>query len=184
VSVPLWRIHRHVGVGGDQMVARLAGDDAERRVGDAVRETEAERWAELVGEARVIPGACELLTELRDRGIQVVLASSAKEGEVETYVEMLGARDLAEWTTSADVEHTKPAPDLIDAALAKAGSREAVMVGDTTWDAAAAGRAGIPAIGVLTGGFAASELTEAGAVEVYESVMDLRNRIEESALAR
>jgi len=182
ISVPLWRIHRHIGVGGDQMVARVAGDDAERRAGDAVRETESERYGELIGEVGPFPGARQLLAELRDRSVGVVLASSAKQDEVEVYVDMLGARGFARWTTSADVEQTKPAPDLIEVALEQAGTRDALVIGDTTWDAEAASRAGVPAIGVLSGGFGATELSEAGAIEVYESVMELHEQIDESPL--
>ena len=184
MAVPLWRIHRHIGVGGDQMVALAAGDDAEQRVGDAVRATESERWSELGDEVRVLPGAREFVAELSRRGYEVVLASSAKEEEVDSYLDMLGARDVAHWTTSADVEQTKPAPDLIEAALGKAGTRDAVVVGDTTWDVEAASRAGIPAVGVLTGGFGAGELREAGAVEVYESVAQLLERLDESPVAQ
>jgi HAD superfamily hydrolase (TIGR01509 family) len=164
------------------MVVRVAGQDAERRVGDAVRETEGERYAELLGEVRVLPGAREFLADLSRRGVAVVLASSAKQEEVDTYVDMLGAREFAAWTTSADVERTKPAPDLVEAALERAGTRDALVIGDTTWDVVAARRAGIRAIGVLSGGFAEAELSEAGAIEVYESVMDLHGRIDESAL--
>ena len=164
------------------MVVRVAGEDAERRVGDAVRETEGERYAELLGEVRVLPGAREFLADLSRRGVAVVLASSAKQEEVDTYVDMLGAREFAAWTTSADVERTKPAPDLVEAALERAGTRDALVIGDTTWDVVAARRAGIRAIGVLSGGFAEAELSEAGAIEVYESVMDLHGRIDESAL--
>jgi HAD superfamily hydrolase (TIGR01549 family) len=184
VAVPLWRIHRHIGVGGDQMVAMAAGDKAEARVGDAVRATESECWSELSGEVRALPGAREFVAELNRRGCTIVLASSAKEEEVDPYLDMLGARDVAQWTTSADVERTKPAPDLIEAALGKAGTRDAVLVGDTTWDVEAAARAGIPAVGVLTGGFGAAELREAGAVEVYESVEQLLKRLDESRVAR
>ena len=164
------------------MVVRVAGEDAERRVGDAVRETEGERYAELLGEVRLLPGAREFLADLSRRGVAVVLASSAKQEEVDTYVDMLGAREYAAWTTSADVERTKPAPDLVEAALERAGTRDALVIGDTTWDVVAARRAGIRAIGVLSGGFAEAELSEAGAIEVYESVMDLHGRIDESAL--
>jgi len=165
------------------MIARVAGDDAERRVGDAVRDSEAERYAELIDEVRVIRGARELLTELDARRVIPVLASSAKAEEVEVYVDMLDARGVAQWTTAADVDSTKPAPDLIEAALAKAGTRDALVVGDTTWDIEAATRAGVAAIGVLTGGFAAAELSEAGAIEVYESAMELREHFAQSALA-
>jgi HAD superfamily hydrolase (TIGR01509 family) len=164
------------------MVARVAGDDAERRLGDAVRETEGDRYTELLPEVRVLPGAREFLADLSGRGVAVVLASSAKQEEVDVYVDMLGAREFAAWTTSADVDRTKPAPDLVEAALERAGTRDALVIGDTTWDVLAALRAGIRAIGVLSGGFAAAELSEAGAIEVYESVMELHGRIDESVL--
>jgi phosphoglycolate phosphatase-like HAD superfamily hydrolase len=104
-----------------------------------------------------------------------VLASSAKADEVERYLDLLVARDLADdWTTSADVEHTKPEPDLVLAALEKAGGGDAVMIGDSTWDCLAAKRAKIPSIGVLTGGFSREELLEAGAAEVFESIAEMR----------
>ena len=185
VTVALWRIHRHIGMGGDQIVSALAGDLVERRAGDAIREAEGERYAELVDEVRVLDGARELLVALSERGLDVVLASSAKQDEVDRYLEMIEARDVVDaWTTSADVEETKPAPDLVRAAIAKAGSSDAVMVGDPVWDVEAAGRAGIGAIGVLTGGFGEAELRDAGAAEVYESVDELRRQLDRSALSR
>lgn len=171
VTVPAWRIHRHIGMGGDQIVKAIAGDEAEERIGDAVREREGERYGELIGEVEVLPGARELLEALADRDLPVVLASSAKAEEVDAYLDLLGARDLVDaWTTSADVEATKPEPDLVLAALEKAGrGADAVMVGDSIWDCRAAGRAGVPLLGVLTGGFAEAELLEAGARAVYET---------------
>ena len=89
----------------------------------------------------------------------MVLASSAKQDEVEHYLDLLDARELADgWTTSDDVEATKPEPDLVQAAVEKAGGGDAVMVGDSTWDCEAAKRAGIETIAVLTGGFSEQEL--------------------------
>ena len=109
----------------------------------------------------------------------MILSSSAKPDEVGRYVDLLEARDrVTGWTTSADVEKTKPEPDLVEAALEKAGTREAVMVGDSIWDVEAAKRAGIPTVGVVSGGYSPPELTAAGAVEVLESVADLRGRPE------
>jgi HAD superfamily hydrolase (TIGR01549 family) len=184
VEVPLWRIHRHIGMGGDQLVVALAGDDVEEDRGDDIRDTEKERYLELIDEVKLLPGARELITDLSDRGITVVLASSAKEDEVDHYLEMLDARDAIEdWTTSADVEATKPEPDLVKAALEKAGTGDAVMVGDTTWDIKAAKRAEIPTLAVLTGGFGEDELREAGAAEVFESVESLRQKLGETPLA-
>ena len=104
-----------------------------------------------------------------------MLASSAKEHEVDHYLDLLDARSLADaWTTSADVERTKPEPDLVAAAVERAGGGPAVMIGDSTWDCEAAKRAGIQTIGVLTGGFSEQELRAAGAVAVFERLDDLR----------
>ena len=181
--VPLWRIHRHIGMGGDQLVRELAGDDVEERCGDDIRDAESELYEELMPEVRVIEGARELIGELRRRELPIVLASSASSDEVEHYIELLDAADLADWTTSSDVDETKPQPDLVEAALDKAGTRDAVMVGDTVWDVEAARRAGIGTLAVLSGGFGEDELRRAGAVAVYPSVAELREDLD-SALSR
>jgi HAD superfamily hydrolase (TIGR01549 family) len=184
VELPVWRIHRHIGMGGDQLVASLAGDEVEERCGDAIRATEKERYSELIDEVRPLQDSRELIEDLRQRGSTIVLASSAKQEEVDVYLDLLDARDLVDgWTTSADVEQTKPAPDLIEAALEKAGTRDGVMVGDSTWDIEAAGNAGIPTLAVLTGGFSEAELRERGAAAVFESLAELRERLDSTPLA-
>lgn len=182
--VQVWEIHRHIGMGGDQLVAALIGEEAEKADGDAIREVEGEAYGELIGEVQPMQGSVELLRELHEDGATVILASSAKAEEVEHYLDLLEARKLvAGWTSAADVERTKPHPDLVHAALEKAGGGEAaVMVGDSTWDVKAAKAAGIPTLAVLTGGFSAAELREAGASEVVRSVGELRE--DRSALAR
>ena len=178
VILPLWRIHRHIGMGGDQLVAALAGDQVERREGDAIRKAEAETYMAMIDEVEPLDGARELIVDLKNHANKVVLASSAKEHEVEHYLDLLDARDLADdWTTSADVEATKPEPDLIHAAMNKAGADSALMVGDSTWDCEAAARAGVASIAVLTGGFSKRELHQAGAAAVFETLDDLRSRL-------
>ncbi len=174
--VQMWRAHRHIGMGGDQIVAALAGEEAERRQGDSIRAAEGEAYAELMGEVEPMEGARELIAELREDGVAVVLASSAKEDEVDHYLDLLDARELVDaWTSSADVEATKPAPDLVQTALAKAPAEgPRLLVGDSVWDVKAAGAAGVPTLAVLTGGFAAAELSEAGAAGVAESIAELR----------
>jgi HAD superfamily hydrolase (TIGR01549 family) len=174
--VQLWEIHRHIGMGGDQLVAALIGEDGEGADGEEIREAEGEAYEELIGEVQTMDGASELLRELHDEDAAVILASSAKAEEMEHYLDLLDARDLVDgWTTASDVERTKPGPDLVQVALEKApGSGQAVMVGDSTWDAKAAAAAGIPTLGVLTGGFSAEELREAGAGRVVESIGELR----------
>ncbi|HZA90694.1 MAG TPA: HAD family hydrolase [Solirubrobacterales bacterium] len=183
VVPPVWRVHRHIGMGGDQLVEAVAGAEVERESGDGIRSAEAELYMELIDEVAVVEGARELIADLKGRGQAVVLASSAKQDEVDHYVDLLGARELADgWTTSADVEATKPEPDLVRAALDKAGTGDAAMVGDTPWDAEAAGRAGIETVAVLTGGFSEQELRDAGAVAVFESVAQLRDGLERTPL--
>jgi HAD superfamily hydrolase (TIGR01509 family) len=185
IVVPLWRIHRHIGMGGDQIVMALCGESPERERGDQIRAAEKDLYAELIGEVEPLSGSRDLLVELRDRGHAVVLASSAKAEEVEHYLNLLDARELVEgWTTSADVERTKPHPDLVAAGIEKAGAQAAVMIGDSTWDIEAARRAGIETIAVLTGGYSAAELREAGAVAVFDSLEALRAQLDETPLAR
>ena len=175
VTPPMWRIHRHIGMGGDQLVAAVAGQAVERESGDSIREAEKRLYEELIDEVSAFEGARELLDELKRRGHDVVLASSAKQEEVEHYVDLLDARGLADsWTTSADVERTKPAPDLVAVAMQRAGALSAVMVGDSTWDIEAAARAELKTLAVLTGGFSEAELIDAGAVAVFESLVDVR----------
>jgi HAD superfamily hydrolase (TIGR01509 family) len=179
--VPVWRIHRHMGMGGDQIVAALLSEEVERREGDDIRSAEKALYLSVIEEVEPLRGARELLQDLRDRGRGIVLASSAKAREVDHYLDLLGARELADgWTTSADVKKTKPAPDLVLAAVEKLGGGPAIMVGDSTWDCRAAKAAGIESIAVLTGGFSKEELLEAGAAMVYGSIDELRATLDES----
>lgn len=185
IMLPIWRIHRHIGMGGDQLVQALIGPDVERTLGDTIRAEETERYGEMIGEVEPTQDASELIRDLRDRGHTVVLASSARQSEIEHYVELLDARELAGgWTSATDVRATKPEPDLVNVALERAHARpdEAVMIGDSPWDVRAAGRAGVPTIAVLTGGFSEDELRQASAIEVYESVARLRAALDDTIL--
>ena len=183
IVLPLWRIHRHIGMGGDQLVGALCGDEVERERGDDIRATEKDRYFALIDEVRPLEGARGLIEDLKGKGREVVLASSAKPEEVDHYLDLLNARDLADgWTTSGDVEATKPDPDLIHAALDRVRADRAVMVGDSTWDCAAARNAGVETLAVLTGGFSAQELFDAGALSVFGSLTELRERLAGTAL--
>jgi HAD superfamily hydrolase (TIGR01549 family) len=181
--LPVWRIHRHIGMGGDQLVAALCGERIEAEKGDSIRTAEKALYMALIEEVEALHGARELLEDLKRRGHTVVLASSAKQDEIDHYLELLDARELADdWTSSADVEATKPAPDLVRAAIDKSGQADAVMVGDSTWDCEAAERAGVETVAVLTGGFSEDELREAGALAVFHSIEDLRRHLDETPL--
>ncbi|WP_205697436.1 HAD family hydrolase [Conexibacter sp. SYSU D00693] len=181
--IPLHKIHRSIGMGGDQLVSTLTDAEVDERDGDDIRSAEKALYLAMIEEVEPLRGARALLEDLKARGHTIVLASSAKADEVDHYLELLDARELADaWTTSADVESTKPEPDLVLAALEKAGTKEAVMVGDSTWDCIAAKRAGIQTIAVRTGGFSDEELLEAGAERVVESIEELRQTLDDTPL--
>jgi HAD superfamily hydrolase (TIGR01509 family) len=185
IDVALWQVHRLIGMGGDQVVTSLCGQEVEDEHGDEIRSAESEEYMRLIGEVRPMEGARDLIIALKDRGHSVVLASSAKEDEVDVYLDLLDVREVVDaWTTSADVESTKPAPDLVQAALNKTGDEPsaAVMVGDTPWDVEAADKAGLETIAVITGGFSEQELTKAGAAAVFESVAELLERLDDTRL--
>jgi len=183
-TLPIWQIHRHIGMGGDQLVGSLTDATFEKEHGDEVRTAENTLYQQLIDEVQPMAGATQLLKDLKERGCSVILASSAKEHDVERYIELLEAKDIIDGaTSSADVEATKPEPDLVQAAIAKAKHDDAIMIGDSTWDCIAATKAGIETIGVLTGGFSREELFDAGAAVVFESVEELRQRLDETSLA-
>ena len=182
--LPMWRIHRHIGMGGDQLVASLAGEEFDDEHGDDVRAAEKVLYMALIDEVRPFADARALLEHLKAQGHAVVLASSAKPDEVEHYLDLLDARDLADdWTHAGDVERTKPEPDLVAAAVEKAGGGDAVMVGDSTWDCRAAERAGIATVAVLTGGFSEAELLEAGALRAFPSLSELLAHLDDTPLS-
>jgi HAD superfamily hydrolase (TIGR01549 family) len=180
VFVPSWRIHRAVGMGGDQLVPEVAGADVEERLGDRIRDTERGTYKEYLPHIPAFPGAKAFLERCRSLGVQVVLASSAKQRELDRYLELLDAERLGlRWTNSEEVSRTKPHPDLIHQALEQVPGVDALMVGDATWDVVAASRAGISTLGLLTGGYGEDELRAAGALEVYPSLEELTEALPE-----
>jgi HAD superfamily hydrolase (TIGR01549 family) len=183
ITVPVWKIHRAVGMGGDQLVPALVGQEVDQEKGDDIRDKRSNIYEDLIEEVAPFEGAHELVCDLLERDISVVLASSASEEELEHYLDLLDVRTLVDaWTTRDDVEQTRPEPDLVKAALEKVDGAEAVMVGDTKWDIEAAARVGVPTVCVMTGGWSRQELQDAGAVQVYESVEELRGKLDETPL--
>jgi len=185
IVLPVWRLHRHIGMGGDQLVAAVAGEEVERDLGDDLRGAHSRHFHELIGEVQLMADARELVEALHDRGAAVVLASSSNEDDLNHFRSMLDVDDLlAGATSSADVEAAKPEPDIICAAVQKApGAERSVMVGDSTWDCEAARRAGVASVALLTGGFSEQELRDAGAVAVFASLGELIEHLDETPLA-
>jgi HAD superfamily hydrolase (TIGR01549 family) len=178
----MWRMHRHIGMGGDQLVTAVAGEEVERRLGDELRDASHEEFQKLRDECVPLEGARELVEELDRRGLAVVLASSSNEDDLSFFLDRLGVRDLVQYTTADDVERSKPHPDVVHAALEKAGTSDAVMVGDSRWDVEAAANAGLQTVCVITGGWSEQELRDAGAVAVFGSLVELRERLDATPL--
>lgn len=186
-TVPVWRLHRLIGMGGDKIVCTIGGDDLEERIGDEARSRQKEEFDALIGEVAPLPGARDLLVAIKERGHTLVLASSGHPEHVDAFLDLLDARELADaWTTSGDVDESKPAPDLLHVALEKVGApRDArgVMIGDSTWDVEAAKNAGMPALVVRSGGFGDEELEAAGAVALFDTPGDLKDALADTPLA-
>jgi HAD superfamily hydrolase (TIGR01549 family) len=179
VTVPIWRIHRAIGMGGDRLVAHVAGDEVEDRLGDTLRAEWKKIYQRMIDEVRAFDGARSLVEAAADRGWRVALASSGDPAHVKHYLDLLDLHDLVDdWTSAEDVSQTKPAPDLLKVALDRAGNGPAVLIGDSTWDCVAAHRAGMPCATLLTGGFGRGELLDAGAAAVYEDLTSLRRSLD------
>ena len=179
IVLPMWRVHREIGKGGDRLVPDLAGTEVDRRCGDELRERQHALYAELLPEVRPFAGAHELLAACKDDGWRVALASSGRADEVKRYLELLDAEGLPDAVvSSADVETTKPAPDVLRLACERAAPdadpSAVLVVGDATWDCEAARNAGMTPVGVRCGGFGREELEAAGAVAVFETLTELR----------
>ncbi|HRD62189.1 MAG TPA: HAD family hydrolase [Nocardioides sp.] len=180
ITVPLWRIHRAIGMGGDKLVGYVAGDEVEKSHGDAVRAQWEQEYDAVIGEVRPLPGARELLAALHGRDVDVALASSSIPKHADHAFELLDAESMADTATTAeDAEESKPDPELVEVALDRLSADAACVIGDSVWDVKAAGRAGVPAYGVLTGGTSEAELLAAGAVRVYRDASDLLDQLGE-----
>jgi phosphoglycolate phosphatase-like HAD superfamily hydrolase len=174
IHVPMWKVHRAIGMGGDRLVGALAGEAVEQRHGDDLRTAWEKGYDDLIDEVEPLPGAADLVRALVERGFTVALGSSGKPAHTRKAVELVGVADLvAAVTTSEEADSSKPAPDILQAALAQAGGRSAIVIGDSTFDVASAARMGAPCIGIRTGGFGVDELREAGAVLVADGLADL-----------
>lgn len=179
--VPVSAIHRAIGMGGDRLVAAVAGEAAEERHGDAIRDGWEREYDGLVGQTQLLDGAYDLLVAVGKAGLEVVLASSSIPKHAARPLDLLQAdQHSAAWTTSEDAAQSKPSPELLDRALDKVGGGRAVMVGDAVWDVEAANRRDLPTIGLLTGGYGREELLEAGALAVYDDPRDLLAHLDEA----
>lgn len=185
LPVAAWHIHRCIGMDGARLVRTLshdAPDDVRERLSDA----HSRYYREAIGLLAPLRGARALLHHVAELGLRVVLASSAPGDELEALLKVLDCDDvIAATTSSRDVDTAKPEPGIVRVALDRAGvgAEQAVFVGDAVWDAHAAANAGLPCIGVLSGGISRAELQDAGASPVFADAQDLLDNLESTRIA-
>ena len=186
-DVPMASIHRSVGMGGDRILARLLPEGRDRAEDSTIMASHAAVFATFWPALRPLDGSRELLARCHDGGFAVALASSARQRDLEVLRAVIGADAVIDAaTSSADAKESKPAPDILVAALNAVGvqASDAVYVGDAVWDIYAAGKLDIPAIGLTCGGTSGAELRDAGAVEIYTSPRELLENLGDSAIGR
>jgi HAD superfamily hydrolase (TIGR01549 family) len=183
------RVRHQIGKGGDQLMPVFFSKEELDDFGSEMEKYRGELYKrEYLHRVRAFPQVRELFQKIRDEGLRLALASSAKEDELATYKNIARIEDLVEEETSADdAEKSKPHPDIFEAALESLGEinpLEAIVVGDTPYDAEAAGKAGLRTIGVLCGGFSEAELKAAGCLQIYRDPADLLARYDSSLIAK
>ncbi|WP_201931497.1 HAD family hydrolase [Nocardioides donggukensis] len=178
VDVAAWQIHRAIGMGGDRLVTAVAGASVETALGDQVRKLHDEHFEELLDQVTALDGAAELLEVLRGRGLQLLLASSGDAGTADRLLDLVEGHSMIRVRVAGgDVERSKPATDLLDAALERGGATRALVVGDSVWDVEAARARDLPCVALRTGGVPEAELLEAGALDVFDGPAELARRL-------
>jgi HAD superfamily hydrolase (TIGR01549 family) len=182
-DIAMARIHPLIGMGSDQLLTDLLGEERE-----GYSDLHAKYYKAFKNDLHAFPKAPDLLAEVADRGAQVVLATSSKEEDLDKLLEALGAEDdvIAEIVHGDMVGSSKPAPDIFAVALDHLGlhAEQTMVVGDTRWDIEAAAKISLDVVTVLTGGWTRQDLTDAGAVAVYEDVAELLSNLDDSPLGR
>jgi phosphoglycolate phosphatase-like HAD superfamily hydrolase len=179
------RIHEAIGMGGDRLVAHVAGDAAEVAVGEDVRKLHDDYFRSHLRTVCALDGAADLVETLARNGHRLVLASSSEADVVDDLLELVDVRrHLTAIVTGSEDAATKPAPDMVELAIERAGGGTAIVVGDAVWDAVSAEAAGVPCIGLRSGGVSAERLTGSGASWVYDGPRDLLDHLEDGPLTR
>jgi HAD superfamily hydrolase (TIGR01509 family) len=188
IPLEVEELRRQIGKGGDELIPVFVPWWKRKIVEDPLKAYRKFVFQqEYMARVEPLPGARDLLLRCKQAGIEVALASSADGDDLEVYKRLIGIEDIVDESTSAsDASKSKPHPDIFSATLRKLKrpASECIALGDTPYDAEAAGLAGLRTIGVTTGGWSREELMDAGCVEVYESVTELLEKFDESALVR
>lgn len=188
IEVELEAVRRQIGKGGDELIPVFVPEERREEIGERLKKTRKKIFEDrYLRQVKSLPKAKEFLQRVKDAGIALALASSCDEDSLKVYKGIVGMEFLVdEQTTADDADRAKPHPDIFQVALERLGvpAADSVALGDTPYDAQAAGKAGLRTVGVTTGGWSKQELLDAGCVEVFESVAELLERFDTSPLAK
>lgn len=178
IELPFDEIRQQIGKGGDNLMPTLLAPEQLKAKGEAIEAHRSELFGrDYLPRAAPFPGVRDLFEKLFGAGIKIVLATSARQAELDFHRSLIGSEDFIHAATSRDdVDHSKPCPDIFEAALGKLSPLRAdqvIVVGDTPWDMKAAGNAGMKAVAVRCGGFSETELRESGAAAIYDGPAEL-----------
>ena len=186
VTVEFAVVRRLIGMGGDKLLPKVAGIDAESGQGQAISKRRDEIFQEdYLPKVRPFPAVKELLQRMRQEGLELVIASSSTDAQLDSLLQIAQAKEFIKAKTSSDdAENSKPDPDIIHAALARLGhsSEKVILLGDTPYDVEAGLKAGVRVVAVRCGGWTDADL--GGAAQVYDDPQDLLNHFEESPFTK
>jgi len=187
IELPVWRIHRQIGMSGGLMLAALAretGRPVSKEIAERIQRVHAESYAKQAPSLRVLPGAHELLETLAEHRVPHAIATSGRLESATYALKLLGLREEVPIITRDDVRFAKPDPDLFLVAGQRLGvpMSRCVIVGDSVWDMLAARRAFALSVGLLSGGYGREELERAGAYRVYQDTADLLKHLDEAGV--
>ena len=184
VNVDPVEVRRCIGMGGDKLMPRVSGIEEESPLGSKIAERRGKLFrSEFLPTLQPFRDSDRLVAAVKQLRLTAVAASSAQEDELKELLKIAGAESLMDAQTSSDdADQSKPAPDIIHAALQRANATpaEAVMIGDTPYDVAAARKAGVRVVAFRSGGWLDPDLV--GAIEIYDGPWDLLENIERSIL--
>lgn len=188
IEVEQEEVRRQIGKGGDELIPVFVSWWRRKEVEKPLKAYRKFLFhADYLAQVKPLPRAREFLAKLKESGIRLALASSADEEDLKKFTGIVGMEDLVDESTSSDdAKESKPNPDIFQAAMKKLGlpPEKVLALGDTPYDAEAAGKAGVSTIGVMSGGWSREDLLEAGCVEVWKDVADLLEHFDQSVLVR
>ncbi len=187
ITLPMWKIHRRIGMSGKSFLRELLREQTQDRSGHDLESLDKRHdilFRRVIPQLQPLPGASELLKHLEKHGIRIAIATTGGQDQTSRLLKQLRMPQHMVVVTGDDVEKAKPSPDIFVAAAQRLQKpiTECIVVGDSAWDLLAAGRKSALGVGLLSGGYGQEELERAGAFRVYSDSADMLQHLEQLGL--